>query len=262
MIKFNRNTKVPLVLKSPKVRTTKARLKKIIDSGTTTKSGGKDGDFPSHWLDDELRESLWLMQHRKCCYCERPRDLKREPDIEHFRPKAEIEGEPKPGYWWLAYEWGNLFFSCKTCNQEHKKNQFPLRAGGKRARTPDDDLELELPYLINPETENPEDFIVYTWVNKLDSVYSLGLDSDRRGHETIRILCLNRVELCLDRGSLITTMEGIVKAYHFADWDNNDSKKAEFTEMIRKETSSERRFCGFRRYNFRSAGLGQFVSSD
>jgi hypothetical protein len=48
-----------------------------------------------------------------------------------FRPKGgwvQNDGDAltQPGYYWLAYEWSNLLISCQLCNQEFKKNRFPL----------------------------------------------------------------------------------------------------------------------------------------
>jgi len=84
-------------------------------------------EFKSHiWLHDDVRLELHRYQDGKCCYCERKREPKREPDIDHFRPKGGVTEDPEhPGYWWLAYEWSNLYFSCKPCNENAKKNRFP-----------------------------------------------------------------------------------------------------------------------------------------
>lgn len=40
--------------------------------------------------DDKVKSFLHQSQYGKCCYCERRRDQKGEPDIEHFRPKAKL----------------------------------------------------------------------------------------------------------------------------------------------------------------------------
>ncbi len=71
------------------------------------------------------------------------------------RPKAgfrqiaqELLG--RPGYYWLAQEWDNLFFACPLCNQRYKKNRFPLRDPAARARSHRDDVSREEPLFINP----------------------------------------------------------------------------------------------------------------
>lgn len=79
----------------------------------------------------DVIRALHTAQHGKCCYCERPLHRNREADIEHFRPKGEVrQGHEhaieRPGYFWLAYDWSNLYLACKPCNQEYKGILFPL----------------------------------------------------------------------------------------------------------------------------------------
>lgn len=78
----------------------------------------------------------------KCAWCERHCE-RRQLDVEHYRPKAAITcwtGSPplvsdKPpkqlpvsgGYWWLAFDWHNYSLACGPCNQEWKRNLFPVR---------------------------------------------------------------------------------------------------------------------------------------
>ena len=73
------------------------------------------------WLKDQVADALYDSHNGKCCYCERKRDRKREMDVEHYRPKGKVNGvDGHTGYWWLAFNWNNLLWSCKTCNQKFK----------------------------------------------------------------------------------------------------------------------------------------------
>lgn len=72
----------------------------------------------------------------KCGYCEI--DYGGAPsDVEHFRPKGEIdyldEGTKKThpeGYYWLAADWDNLIYACQHCNRgETHDHQDSERAG-------------------------------------------------------------------------------------------------------------------------------------
>ncbi|KHD08572.1 hypothetical protein PN36_02120 [Candidatus Thiomargarita nelsonii] len=118
MIQLKQRPPIPATLKSKKVKKIKRQIAEKIEQGEVITSE----DFPSYWRKDDIKETLWEYHNRKCCYCERKRDLKRESDVEHFRPKAAVtEDKEHDGYWWLAYEWDNYFFSCKLCNQEYKK---------------------------------------------------------------------------------------------------------------------------------------------
>lgn len=130
----------------------------------------------------KVKETLIEMSEGKCAYCESDILVTYVGDIEHFRPKGEIEelkasGNSKPGYYWLAADWNNLLLSCRNCNQKSKQrttsddqlnsmgkmNQFPLFDEAKRARSPEDDLadEDNVRLLLNPCIEDPEDYFKY-----------------------------------------------------------------------------------------------------
>ena len=113
----------------------------------------------------EVRDALNEMFAYKCAYCESKYGATQPVAIEHYRPKSEIHDGGKvlrPGYWWLASDWGNLLPSCSDCNsyREHKwpngqrealgkGNQFPLAAGHRHARRPQSD-NGEVPLLLDP----------------------------------------------------------------------------------------------------------------
>ena len=132
-----------------------------------------------------VRETLIEAHHGKCCYCEMKL---RDGDIEHFRPKGRVaDDNTHPGYYWLAYEWSNLLFACKTCNQRFKRTLFPLRDPSKRARSHQGNLSEEEPLLIHPAEEDPERFISF---QKHEAVAL-----HPRGKTTIEVLGLNQREL-------------------------------------------------------------------
>ncbi|WP_157560061.1 hypothetical protein U8527_13005 [Kordia algicida OT-1] len=129
-----------------------------------------------------VKEALIKMSIGKCAYCESDILVTYVGDIEHFRPKGEIEelkatGNSKPGYYWLAANWDNLLLSCRNCNQKSKQrtasddrlnslgkmNQFPLFDETKRARSPEDNFQEEekVRLLLNPCIEDPEEYFKY-----------------------------------------------------------------------------------------------------
>jgi len=219
--------------------------------------------FTPHWSKADVKQALYQMHRGKCCYCERRRDERREPDVEHFRPKAAVDGCNHPGYWWLAYDWHNYFFSCKKCNQEHKKNQFPLLDESKRAVCAQDDLANERPYIINPETEDPEQYIGYDWQSAYGQfVKAIGLDDDGRGDRTIRIVGLNQGAIPGERAELVKDLEQIVETMKWALREDKQGTIDRTADVIREETRSEKSFAGFRRAFFRGHGLGPYVSQD
>lgn len=261
MIRLGTRPSTPASLTSPKVEETKNQIAKKIESGITVQSK----DFKPHWGEDDIKESLYRFQNGKCCYCERKRDMKRESDVEHFRPKAGINGEEDhPGYWWLAYEWENYFLSCKSCNQEYKKNHFPLLPGGERAFTEESDLALEKPVLLHPVDDDPEKFIGFDWQEGYGlMVKAIGLDKEGRGFRTASDLtAINKRKVMEQRAELVVFLQSIVKIINHAQFSNNDDLKNKYYNIIKTETTSDKEYAGFRRVFFRAAGLGEFVSEN
>ena len=130
---------------------------------------------------DEVKLALIELCRGKCAYCETPVNPTSSQNIEHFRPKGQINpgsGEEiiRPGYFWLAASWDNLLLSCNGCNERRRQllpdengnyifaevstgklDFFPLRAGGMRVTDPEDDIMNEEDHrlLLNPCLDNP-----------------------------------------------------------------------------------------------------------
>ena len=112
-----------------------------------------------------VKEQMMEDQHRKCAYCEQYKN----GDfgcVEHYRPKGGYDlgaGTPlqQPGYYWLAYDWQNLLFSCSEGNTSYKRNHFPLV--NENARDIEHrDITNEEPAIINPVTTDPGDHIEFS----------------------------------------------------------------------------------------------------
>lgn len=110
------------------------------------------------WSD--LKEKLEKCSAGKCWYCESKQE-RSDNHIDHFRPKARVaECLNHSGYWWLAFSWENYRFSCTYCNSRRrdretrisggKQDNFPVFDEACRAHSPDDDIELEMPLLLDP----------------------------------------------------------------------------------------------------------------
>ncbi|MCP4218082.1 MAG: hypothetical protein GY765_25790 [bacterium] len=261
MIRLGNRPPVPPTLDSPKVRDTKARI------AHKTKSGEElwTEDFPSHWRAEDIKKTLYDFHHGKCCFCERKRDRKRDSDVEHFRPKGGVSDEPgHPGYWWLTYDWNNYFYACKSCNQEYKKNLFPLLPDGKRAFSEADDLNREHPMMVHPIDDDPERLIGFDWSALEGQVKAVGKDEAGRGFETAnQLTAINMTEVIEERGELLRALELSVKEIKsllpYADAANDETVKNYCLKIIASETAPGRTFAGFRRAFFRAAGLGGFL---
>ncbi|MES1250215.1 MAG: hypothetical protein ABUL46_05990 [Chitinophaga rupis] len=113
----------------------------------------------------DVKSALKEAQYGKCCFCEAKLDHTSYGDVEHYRPKAgwiqDNEALNQPGYFWLAYDWNNLCYSCQICNQRHKKNFFPLLDNSTRALSHHYPIDNETPVFIKPDNEDPEVLIEF-----------------------------------------------------------------------------------------------------
>lgn len=145
----------------------------------------------------DVKTRLIRDQKDKCCYCESKVSFISFGDVEHFRPKGRVkqrDGDKLfyPGYYWLAYDWKNLFFSCGKCNIKYKRDLFPLVDPSVRARNHDDSIVHEQPLLVDPGgPDDPRDHIRFREASpeaKTD-----------KGRKMIKIVGLRRADLSEER---------------------------------------------------------------
>jgi hypothetical protein len=149
------------------------------------------------------KKQFAVAQYMKCCFCEAVFDANVAGDVEHYRPKKSVTtnaGAVYPGYYWLAYEFSNLFYSCPDCNQYKKKNWFPLGVEANRARSHHQNENFERPLLLSPGGPlNPRRHI------RFDRDFPVGVT--REGQTTIRILGLDREPLNRQRRKILARLE-------------------------------------------------------
>jgi uncharacterized protein (TIGR02646 family) len=155
-----------------------------------------------------VKKRLIAMQHSKCAFCEAKPLHVSDGDVEHFRPKAAVrqsDTDPleRPGYYWLAYDWGNLLFACERCNRRHKMNLFPLIDPSQRAKSSQARIADETPVFIDPSAEDPELSITYR-----DHV-PVAVDGNLRGKRTIKALGLDRPDLNADREKHLANVQAL-----------------------------------------------------
>jgi uncharacterized protein (TIGR02646 family) len=194
MIKIDKgNVSVPDILQNGLGFEETEKLKRDYDNGL------REFQFDSKIYGHKSIKTLLIkIQHKKCCFCERSRPYARECDVEHFRPKGGFQKDVnspliQPGYYWLAYTFSNLFYSCKTCNQAYKKNLFPLADETARVRAHSGNLNLEQNLLIHPEFDNPEDHITFL------AEVAKPKNNSQKGKITIETIGLNDPELLKER---------------------------------------------------------------
>lgn len=127
-----------------------------------------------------------------CAYCEAKFAHVAFGDVEHFRPKARVEGEPNHlGYYWLAYTPENYLPSCQICNQEGKKNYFPI--AGLRAFKPSDPLDKEDALLLCPYTDQPLQYLKFSPSKSVKNPgWAMPTKDKGKGEVSINIYGLNR----------------------------------------------------------------------
>ena len=133
-----------------------------------------------------VRAALEKLFYDKCAYCESKITVS-EWNVEHFRPKGRVAERPgHPGYYWLTYDWDNLFPACAFCNQRRKdkprwgdlsygktggkSDQFPLEDEETRAMSHNDDIYNEVALLIDPCYDDPEWYIEYGVLGNISSI--------------------------------------------------------------------------------------------
>lgn len=152
------------------------------DLKTSVTDGQRKDVDPKLYGRKSIREEYFFCKdapfYGKCVYCETLISRTSEGDIEHFRPHRAVSDEnwepvtitnergqtvPHPGYYWLAYDWTNLVPACHTCNRTGKigdrrigkSTRFPVAK--VHVSSPDGNLAIEEPLLINPASGSPED---------------------------------------------------------------------------------------------------------
>ncbi len=169
-------------------------------------SGAKVFPFDHRiYAHETVKSTLIAMQHGKCCYCEKR--IGDAGDVEHFRPKGSVcqdenSTELIPGYYWLAYDWDNLLYACKECNQLHKGTRFPLTDPATRVRSHKnaDTLSQEVCLLINPARTDATLLLSF----REEFAYSVG--GNASASETIRVCGLNRKELTNRRAERVQSL--------------------------------------------------------
>ena len=233
MIRISRQSVGPPILGNPGYR----GPKKTKEMKNAYDTGQRDFDFISNiYGAKSVKNALIKEQHGKCCFCESKIRHISYGDVEHFRPKGGWMQDAggaleKPGYYWLAYDWSNLFLSCQICNQRHKRNLFPLTDPSKRADSHHGNIDGEDPLFLNPYDDDPERHIGFR-----DEV-PYAVNGSERGERTIESLGLRRRELCDFRQEyldMIKLLAGVLHEYQERDAGHGPGLSAAEQEWMQK----------------------------
>lgn len=150
---------------------------------------------------------------RKCAYCESAVDML-HVGLHRPRSNAAGRGGTSPDhYWWLAWEWRNMYLVCAACLRA-KGSAFPV--DGQRA-LPEEPYErvaaTERAMLLDPCAEEPEGLLLFDDSGRV-------VATDLRAMTTIDVIGLNRQtlvqrrrqEAARVRGQL-AALDGLVRAH-------------------------------------------------
>ena len=156
----------------------------------------------------EFKPLLWkkaeallrVVFYDKCAYCEVPLTMA-VGMVDHYRPKGgaiNLNGEKSPEhYWWLAYEWRNLYLSCPECALA-KGNKFPITGRRAAIEAGWEEIEKEKNVLLDPCVDDPESHLIFSQDGFVTA-------ATERGEVTIDVLNLNRLTLVEQRRAKLNT---------------------------------------------------------
>ena len=145
---------------------------------------------------DGVRQELRVMQHGHCAYCgcklSDADDLTR---IDHFIPRSSASGKSR------VFDWTNLYLSCD------------------RPNTCDSFKGSKTDAIVNPDTEDPADFLTYGATGAIMVRRGLSAPDATKAAATIRVLNLAAGELAAARivyfNRMVKNLGGVanMKAY-------------------------------------------------
>ena len=204
----------PAILDSPQVHEERKKLTKIF--GNLKAEQVVEYPFvPKLYWNPEIKKALFELFHGKCAYCETL--LTSGGELDHFRPKrgaVSRDGTKSPGhYYWLAYEWENLYLSCQMCNRLKATRFATTKSRAKPGRL-GATLFTEDALLLDPcDTRQkfwPDHHLTY--VEEKDAV--VVVSDTVYGQYTIECLALNRAVLVQQRGKELAGLKALLSTFN------------------------------------------------
>ncbi|MFI7065712.1 AAA family ATPase [Kribbella sp. NPDC050124] len=191
--------------------------------------------------------ALSTMFDEKCAYCESPAA---KGLVEWHRPPQEAMGEDREvsrdHYWWLAYDWDNLYPICTAC-RSNKAQWFPVTAPRAEPEARGQQLLVEGPMLLDPCYDNPEHHFQY---EEDGTVTGMG----GRALQTIQILGLNRPKLLKDRSAAAQQIRRAMEPFGLPEGYTSISA------ALKALTADDQPFAGIRRWTLRTILLQRNAS--
>ncbi len=175
MIKLNRSS-APAILRENGPIWTKKLMDLVNKYGEYKKIPAKEKESALRFYrHEDIKQSLKTSTHGKCAFCEGIPDETGYAEVEHFYPKSL--------YTERTFEWENLLYCCKQCNNKklnHDTYQFPI---------------------VNPYDDDPDDYFTYMDIMIKSKNNSLHEITDR----TIRVCGLTSSRLISARSQILVS---------------------------------------------------------
>jgi predicted ATPase len=207
MIHVERQSAPPVVLQTRGLAAASAAEAFFEGRQTVSKQQVKYVDFAfdeSIWQD--AAPALDTLFHGKCAFCESPIGAVDVTNVGLIRPKRDalaLDGTTSPDhYYWLAYDWRNLYLICVVCDR-NKLNRFPVLAGRAPRGATGASLEKhETRLLLDPCLDVPEQHLLFGDEGHVASVsLEHAPSAPDVGTITIDTFGLNREDLVASRAS-------------------------------------------------------------
>lgn len=251
MIYVERNSiPVPEVFYSKEVEIAKKRLEEFYFKSKESRSQQKYSQPFENELRNKFLEALREVFKGKCAYCESPISLNNaQYGYDHFRPKGGARGLDKEfstdHYWWLTYDWNNIYLSCNHCNQ-YKSTWFPVEGKRMPLNTPYKEIIYhEKALLLDPCIDKPEEHLIFNEQGGIEAISS-------KGKTTIEILKLNRSELVSARIEVLKELYGewelLLKLLGKKELNRNSIKKLYIAWQDKYTLHSKEPYLGIQRF--------------
>lgn len=172
----------------------------------------------------ELRQELLKESHGKCVYCEQKLTAAMPMEVDHYRPaRGAIDahgGRSEDHYYWLAYDWENLYACCVECNRA-KGSKFPVASDRAPLLVGGDLDAVEQPLILNPARDDLEKHLEFRYDGQV-------APKTTQGQYTIDVLRLNRTSLIQARAAHVKELKATGNPLHYC------REEAEFCGLSRQ----------------------------
>lgn len=240
MIHINRSKfPVPDILTTSRVEKAKQELQKFFDLKRKIRAQRRFKFRSSIYAHPKVKSALENLFNGKCAYCECRIEVTGYFDVDQFRPKTgamDLKGHADPDYYyWLAYEWENLYLSCRNCNRT-KRNYFPVVGSRAEPETTGKELKKEKNLLIDPCLDYPELYLNFLVdgnvlpIKKIDDAKAKILKEQgisnshriKRAKVSIEIYGLNRDTLIRERKEAANNVNMILSKFNIKQYQASE----------------------------------------